>query len=319
MEILAGLYVLGGLVYLVMGGDLLVRGAISIARRAQLPPAVIGATIVAFGTSLPELVVSLMAATQGHTGLAIGNVIGSIIAYVLLVLGAPALLAPIAADPSMRPHTLFMLAATVLFIVLCMLGELGAAAGLLLLGLLAGAILLSVSGRLSLLDLEGEEQVYERTLGLPEQPFIAWFFVLFGVVVMPIGANLTVEGATQLAEGFGVSEAAIGATVVALGTSLPELSVSFLAALHRQLGMAIGNAVGSNTLNILVVIGVTTLVADLPVPAHALTFDLWYMLACALLLVALVVMGRGINRGLGAALLVAYAVFVWAALRALPV
>jgi cation:H+ antiporter len=318
MELLAGLNVIGGLVYLVMGGDLLIRGSISIARRFSIPPAVIGATIVAFGTSLPELVVSVLAATTGHGGLSMGNVIGSNIANVLIVLGIPAIITPVAADPAMRSHAVFMLIASLLFVCLCLYGELTAMQGFILLGMLGIAILLSVTGRVSLLDLEGEEQVYERVLGLPESSWFAWFFVLFGAVVMPVGANLTVGGATELAESFGISEAAIGATVVAFGTSLPELSVSVMAAMHRQLGMAIGNAVGSNTLNILVVIGVTTLFADLPVPPRALQFDLWFMVACALIVVGLALTGKSIGRRLGTGLVVAYLFYVWRALQSLP-
>ena len=311
MELLAGLNVIGGLVYLVMGGDLLIRGSISIARRLNLPPAVVGATIVAFGTSLPELVVSLLAATTGHGSLSMGNIIGSNLANVLIVLGVPALIAPVAADPAMRSHAIFMLVASSVFVGLCLFGELTAVHGTILLGLLAIAILLSVSGRVPLVDLEGEEAVYDRVLGLPESQRIAWLFVAFGAVVMPLGANLTVDGATELAESFGISEAAIGATLVALGTSLPELSVSVMAAMHRQLGMAIGNAVGSNTLNILVVIGITTLFADLPVPPQALQLDLWLLLGCAVFVTGMILTGRSIGRGLGICLVLAYAIYVW--------
>ena len=318
MELLAGLSVVGGLVYLVMGGDLLIRGSISIARRLNMPPAVIGATIVAFGTSLPELVVSVLAATTGHGGLSMGNVIGSNVANVLIVLGIPAIIVPVAADPAMRSHAVVMVIASVTFVGLCLFGELKAVHGFMLLALLIVAILLSVTGRVSLLDLGGEEEVYERTLGLPQSPWFAWFFILFGGVVMPVGANLTVSGATELAANFGISEAAIGATVVALGTSLPELSVSVMAAMHRQLGMAIGNAVGSNTLNILVVIGVTTLFADLPVPPQALQFDLWFMLACALLVAWIAIAGKSIGRGLGIGLVLAYGLFAWRTLQSLP-
>jgi cation:H+ antiporter len=318
MELLATLNVIGGLVYLVMGGDLLIRGSISIARRFNIPPAVVGATIVAFGTSLPELVVSLLAATTGHGSLSMGNVIGSNLANVLIVLGIPAIIAPVVADPAMRSHAIFMVVASGLFVGLCLFGELTAVDGMVLLGLLAVAILLSVSGRVPLLDLEGEEAVYDRVLGLPENPRFAWLFIAFGAVVMPLGANLTVDGATELAASFGISEAAIGATVVALGTSLPELSVSVMAAIHRQPGMAIGNAVGSNTLNILVVIGITTLFADLPVPPRALVFDLWLLLACALFVAGVILTGRSIGRRLGICLVLIYAIYVWQTLLSLP-
>ncbi|MEJ2541238.1 MAG: sodium:calcium antiporter [Gemmatimonadota bacterium] len=309
---LAALSIAGGLTYLFMGGDLLVRGSISVARKFRIPPAIIGATVVALGTSLPELVVSLLAASTGHGGVALGNVVGSNIANVLVVLGVPALISPIVVeDSSMRVHCGFMIAASVVFVGLCFLSPLTLWHGLVLLGVLVLAVVLTVTGRLSLIDLSAEEEQYERTLGLPERPVFAGLFILLGAVFLPLGADLTLDGVTELALVAGVPETAIAASVVALGTSLPELSVSVLAALHKQLDMAIGNVVGSNALNLLFVIGVTASITPIPVPATLLRFDLWVMLGFALLLTLFVFRSWRIGRRVGAGLVMAYALYIW--------
>lgn len=309
---LAILSIAGGLTYLFMGGDLLVRGSMAIARKLGIPSAIVGATIVALGTSLPELLVSILAVNRDAGGIAMGNVVGSNIANILLVLGIPAIIAPIVADHrSMRAHAVFMLVTSAAFVGLCFFGPLREWHSLVLLGILVGAILLSVTGRLSLIDLSAKEEKIERTLGLPERPLFAALFVLFGAGALPLGADLTLKGVTELAAQAGIPETAIAASVVALGTSLPELSVSVLAALHRQLGMAIGNVVGSNSLNILFVIGLTGMVAPIPVAERFLTFDLWVMLGFAALLTGLVLRGGTLGRKLGIAFVVSYVAYVW--------
>jgi cation:H+ antiporter len=309
---LAALSVAGGLTYLFMGGDLLVRGGISVARKFSIPPAIIGATVVAFGTSLPELFVSVLAASTGHGGVSLGNVVGSNIANVLVVLGVPALIAPIVAtDSSMRVHGGFMVVASVVFVALCFLGPLTLWHGLTLLAVLAVAVALTVSGRMSLIDLSAEEEEYERTLGLPERPLFAWLFILLGAVFLPLGADLTLDGVTEVAMQAGVPETAIAASVVALGTSLPELSVSVLAALHKQLDMAIGNVMGSNALNLLFVIGLTASITSIPVPPSLLRFDVWVMLGFALLLTVFVFRDVRIGRRVGAVLVAAYGLYLW--------
>lgn len=309
----ATLSVAGGLVYLFMGGDVLVRGSISVARRLRIPAAVIGATVVALGTSLPEFVVSLLAARQGHGDIAMGNVVGSNIANVLIVLGVPALLVPLAAQGAMmRAHCVFMLLVSATLVGLAWLGPLGTWQGVLLLGVLAAAVLVTVTGRAPLLDLSAQEAEYHRTLGLPESQFFAWLFILFGAVFMPVGADLTVAGVSKLAADFGAPEAAIAASVVALGTSLPEVSVSILAAMHRQVDMAIGNVVGSNSLNILFVVGMTALISEVPVPAGYLRFDLWFMLGCAVVPALLAFSGATIGRRTGLAFLGVYLFYLWA-------
>jgi cation:H+ antiporter len=309
---LSVLSVVAGLIYLVMGGDLLIRGSISTARRFNVPPAVVGATLVALGTSLPELIVSLLAATTDHAGLALGNVVGSNITNILLVLGVPALFIPVAGSRETKVHLVFMLIATLVFVLMCLLSSpLSRIDGAILIGMLLAAILLSASGKLEIIDLTGEDVEYERVLGMPERPAMIAFFVVFGAATLPLGAQITVRGATELAAQTGAAESAIGATIIALGTSLPELIVSIVAAMHRQIDMAIGNAVGSNTLNILIVIGVTSLVTDLPVGPKVLDPGIWFMLGASLVLAAFVLSNRAIGRLTGAIFLVAYLAFVW--------
>ena len=308
---LSALFVVAGIVYLVLGGDLLVRGSIPVARRWGMSPAAVGATIVAFGTSLPELIVSVLAAKTGHGGLAIGNVVGSNVTNTLLVLGIPALIVPIVGGKEMRVHAAFMLIVSGLFALLCFMGPFKVWHGATLLGVMAVAMLVSVKGHISLVALSDDEEEFERALGLPHKPAMAWFFIAFGAAVLPLGADLTVRGAVEIAGQLSVDESAVGATVVALGTSLPELSVSVIAAMHRQIDMAIGNVVGSNTFNILFVIGVTAVVTDVPVPDRVLGFGLWYMLACTAVLTALIFAGKRIGRPLAIGFLAAYVAFVW--------
>lgn len=309
---LSVLSVIGGLIYLVMGGDLLIRGSIATARRFNVPPAIVGATLVALGTSLPELVVSLLAARTDHSALALGNVVGSNVTNVLLVLGVPALFVPIMGSRESKVHVAFMLFASIVFAAMCLFSApLDRLDGVFLLGIMVGAIVLSASGKLDVVDLSGEDVEYERVLGMPEEPWTIAFFVVFGAATLPLGADLAVRGAVELAAQTGAAEVAIGATIIALGTSLPELVVSIMAAIHRQLDMAIGNAVGSNTLNILVVVGTTSLVAELPVGPKTLDIGLWYLLASALVLAAFVFSNRPIGRMAGLGFLAAYVSFTW--------
>ncbi len=309
---LSVLSIVGGLVYLVMGGDLLIRGSISTARKLKVPPAVVGATLVALGTSLPELVVSLLAATSDSGGLALGNVVGSNVTNILLVLGVPALLVPIVGSRDSKVHVAFMLFVTIVFALMCVFASpLDRVDGLILMGIMALAVALSATGTLGIIDLTGEDVPYERVLGIPERPATIVFFIVFGAATLPLGAQLAVRGAVELAAQTGLDEASIGATIVALGTSLPELVVSIMAAAHRQIELAIGSAVGSNTLNILVVIGLTSLVADLPVGPVTLDVGLWFLVGSALVLTGFVLSGRAIGRGMGLGFLAAYAAFVW--------
>lgn len=304
------LEMVGGLIYLLVGGDLLVRGATALARKAAIPPVVVGLTVVAFGTSAPELFVSLQAVLDGFPGMSIGNVVGSNIANALLVLGVPVLITATRCDQEhMGLHVSLMLGASALFIALCWEGTLGPGDGLILLVLLC--VFLGISWLQGSVGTEAEEEL-QRVLGLPSTaPRIALFVVL-GIMCLPVGAELMVDAGARIAEAFGVSNTVIGLTLIALGTSLPELVTTLVAAMHRRADVAVGNIVGSNLFNLLAIMGITAVVAPEPlaVPASLLATDVWVMLACALVLATLAWTGVRVGRLWGCALIAAYAAYV---------
>jgi cation:H+ antiporter len=303
----------GGFTYLLVGGDLLVRGALGLARRTNLSPMIVGLTVVAIGTSAPELMVSVYAALTGFPGVAIGNVVGSNIANILLVIGLPALIHPMVInDAGMGRQALAMLGVSILLVILCFKGSLGLLDGLLLLGILvAGGVLTFYRrGKLPADDLTDAEAQYQRVLGLPNAlPFIG-LFIVAGGGALALGADLTVGASVELARQFGVPDEVIGSTVIAFGTSLPELSTTIIAAFHRSSDIALGNVLGSNMLNILAVMGATAAVAEVPVPATFLAFDLWVLLGAAAYLAVHVVRRRTVGRWSAALLTGAYVSYV---------
>ena len=302
----------GGIVYLILGGDLLVRGAIALARRRRISPAVIGVSIIALGTSAPEFIVAILAATSGHGAIAIGNVVGSNIANILPVLGVAALFYPMQSGTSSDAvHAGFMLAFSIVFVGLCTLGDLDRVDGVFLLLILAVCLLSTLWGNISILNVEEDDTEDARILGLPNTPAFIWLFIGLGCVILPLGADLTVRSASRLALDAGVGEVVVSASIVAFGTSLPELIATLFAALHRQVGMAMGNVVGSNVLNILAVMGVTSVITDVVVPRSLLAFDLWFMLGCAVLLWVLLLRRVAIGRSLGVAFIGAYVAYLW--------
>ncbi|QFU07142.1 Inner membrane protein YrbG [Rhodobacteraceae bacterium THAF1] len=270
-----------GLVVLVVAGDALVKGAVNLALRLGIPALIVSLTVVAFGTSAPEMLVSIDAVLSGVPGLALGNVVGSNTANVLLVLGLPALFFTLDTSVSeVRKTYLVMMAASVLFVALAFFGPFTWWNGLILLAVLAVILL---------------EQAVEgmRTRIVPEDvegadPNMAGWkvaaFLVVGLVGLPLGANLLIENARVIATEFGVSDAVIGLTLVAIGTSLPELATTLAAAKNNQSDVALGNVIGSNLFNLLAIIGVTALVGDVPVAESFLRVDLWVMLAASLVL-----------------------------------
>jgi cation:H+ antiporter len=308
------LMVAGGLALLLIGGDVLVRGAVTLAQRLEIPSLVIGLTVVAFGTSAPELVVSVGAALKGVPELAIGNVVGSNIANVLLVLGIPALIAPIACDAStIRRETAIMVGVTVAFLVLCLTGELRVWHGALMAAGLGGYLVWSYMATRKAGPEAGQDFI-EDLDGIGVQPHGMWLsigFIVAGIAGLMLGSDLLVNGAVDIARAIGLSEATIGLTLVALGTSLPELATALVAALRRHGDVAIGNVIGSNLFNILGIMGITAMIRPIPVPASFLTFDLWVMLGAAVLLTPFVARGSNIGRVAGTILTLAYAVYIW--------
>lgn len=299
--------VVAGLVLLVLGGDLLVKGAVNLSLRLGLTPLVVGLTVVAFGTSAPELMVSLSAALSGTTDIAVGNVVGSNIANVLIILGATAVVSRIVTrGHDLRESWAMMIAASVLLIGLALMGPIGRLQGALLLAALALVLWRQLSGGAAsdeTPELEG------AVLGARWRTILLW--LAGGLTALPLGANLLVTGAADIARLLGISEAVIGLTLVAVGTSLPELAASVASALRGRADMALGNVVGSNLFNLLAILGVTALVQPLAVPPQMLRLDLWVMLASSLLLAPFLFRGWPIGRAVGAALLTVYAIYVW--------
>jgi cation:H+ antiporter len=300
------LLIAAGLAVLVFAGDALVKGAVNLSLRLGTPALVVGLTVVAFGTSAPELLVSVQAVLKGAPELALGNVVGSNIANILLVMGLPALFAAVMVGREVLRDYLIMLAASVLFIALAFGGTFGPVQGLILLGAMALALTelwwRTRSRKIDTTDLEGAD---------PALP--GWRIAVLlglGLIGLPLGADLLVDGAVGVARDLGVSEAVIGLTIVAVGTSLPELATTLAAALKREGGVALGNVLGSNLFNLLSIIGIASLVGPIPVPEGMLAKDLWVMLGASVLLVFWVLTGRSIGRLGGAAFLALYAAYL---------
>lgn len=297
---------IAGFIGLFLGGDALVRGAVGLARRLGIPPLVIGLTIVGFGTSTPELLVSVDAAMRGVPDIAIGNVVGSNIGNILLIAGLSALIYPIRiAGDTLRRDTAVMMAATLALVPLFWLGSMGRLSGGLLVAALATYLYIAFRQG-------GNDHEDTGTTAVPPA-WVSLLWLVGGIVVLMFGAQALVEGAVNIARSFGVSEAFIGLSVVAVGTSLPELATSVIAAIKRQSEIAIGNIVGSNIFNILGILGLTAVISPIPVADRFIGFDLPVMLAASLVLTAFLVLRPVIGRVSGGLMLVAYAAYLWGA------
>ena len=331
--------ILLGLVLLVAGGEMLVRGAAGLAARIGMSPLVVGLTVVAFATSAPELAVTLGAVLGGEPGLAVGNVVGSNIANVLMILGTSAVILPLLVKVQLvRVDIPFMAAFSVLFLLLAIDGGLSRVDGLILFVLLilyisvaiilsrrdghaddlhgpgasiatasAGRVGRTVAGDVGnegdpMTEAVAEANVHTGSIGRD------LVFLLIGVALLIVGANTLVKGATSIATAFGVSELIVGLTVVAIGTSLPELATSIVAVRRGQRDLAVGNVVGSNIFNIGAVAGLAGIVSPtgLPVPDSALALDIPLMIAASVVLLPLAFTGSVIARWEGALLLGLY-------------
>ncbi len=306
-----------GLVILLLAGDALVRGAVNTSLRLGVPALIVSLTIVSFGTSAPELLIAISAIEDNVPGLALGNVVGSNTANVLLVLGVPALIAGLdTSGCDTRKSYVMMLMATVLFIALAFTGTFTWTLGLILLAALA--ITLFDQGRDAMRHRRGAPEEEEDVEGAdPEMPW--WkigVFLLLGLAGLPLGAEILVDSATDIARDFGVSDTVIGLTLVAIGTSLPELATTVVAALRRQADVALGNVIGSNLFNLLGIIGVASMFGSIPVERQFLTQDLWVMLAASVL-IAPFVFSKSLNmtRPWGVALTAAYIAYLWVAVH----
>lgn len=307
-----------GLLILLLAGDALVKGAVNLSLRLGVPALIVSLTIVAFGTSAPELLISIKAVLDNAPGLALGNVVGSNTANILLVLGVPALLATMhTSECSTRKTYSFMIAASLLFIALAFRGVFDWVAGLTLLAALTYVLIDQLREaknhrRDCKADADEELDELEDLEGVdPDMPGwqIALFMVL-GLIGLPLGAGLLVDNATIIAQAYGVSDTVIGLTLVAIGTSLPELATTVMAAMRRQADVALGNVIGSNMFNLLAIMGIASLVGPINVDPEFLRFDLWVMLAASLLLIPFVYLRKDITRGWGIALSALYALYL---------
>lgn len=302
-----------GLVLLLLAGDSLVKGAVNLSLRLGVPALIVSLTIVAFGTSAPELLISIQAIHEHAPGIALGNVVGSNTANILMVLGIPALLATMhTSQCDTRASYLQMIFASILFIGLCFVGVLTWISGLILLAALAAMLSHAfVEVRRHKAICNAADAVEDIEGADPDMPWrkVAIFLVL-GLIGLPLGADLFVEGSVGIARTFGISETVIGLTLVALGTSLPELATTVMAALRRQADVALGNVIGSNMFNLLGIMGVASFVGRVPVDRNFLTFDLWIMLGSSLLLIPFVFFKRDITRAWGGFLSIAYVAYL---------
>ncbi|WP_319826570.1 calcium/sodium antiporter [Thalassovita sp.] len=304
------LYAALGLVILLLAGDALVKGAVNLSLRIGIPALIVSLTIVAFGTSAPELLISITAALEGVPGIALGNVVGSNTANILLVLGIPAMITTMhTSQCETHKSYVMMIGASVLFIALAFVGAFAWVSGLVLLVALAFVLFDAVrdarAHRAACADLEDPEGA---------DPDMPWWkigvFLVLGLVGLPLGAELLLDGAVSIARHFGISETVIGLTLVAVGTSLPELATTVMAALRRQADVALGNVIGSNMFNLLAIIGIASLVSPIPVDPAFLRFDLWVMLGASVLLAPFVFLRWDINRPWGVVLTGLYVLYV---------
>lgn len=307
------LQVLAGFVLLLGGAEFLVRGAVAVAARAGLSAMLIGMTVVAFGTSAPEFVVSLNASLDGVPGIAMGNVIGSNIANIWLILGVTALFAPVVVDTrAVIRDAIMLMGSTLLFAWLCLMGSISQIAGGLLVLLLCGYFLRSylrerANGTASAHLHEREAEEFEDVkMSAP----IAWLSLLGGMAAVIFGADLLVTGGAVIARNAGVPEEVIGLTLIAFGTSLPELAASVMAALRGHTDVAIGNVIGSNLFNILGVAGGVAAVTTLPVAEQLRDFDLWVMLAATVMVLGYLAMGVRLGKREGVMFFSIYCTYI---------
>ncbi len=308
-----------GLAVLLASGDILVRGSVALATALNVPALLVGLTIVAFGTSAPELVVAVQAVMAGSDGIAIGNIVGSNIANVLMVLGLPALIYPMSTHVAGLPrNAAIMLAATAAFA--------GVAYAFKEITPMTGAVLFA--GIIAFVAYSGwratragaDDALLDDVAEFSEAGISARtvLFIVFGLLGLPFGAHLLVDSGSTIAEALGVRDAVIGLTIVAFGTSLPELATVAAAALHKKSDVAIGNIVGSNIFNLLAVGGAAGLAGGAKFDPSALSFDIPVMIAASIVLALFVFAKRDINRLSGLGMALAYAAFVaFLAVRAL--
>jgi len=307
--LLSVVFFFAGLLLLYFGAEYLVEGSSKLALSFGVRPLIIGMTIVAFATSMPELLVTMFAAIRGSVDLAVGNVVGSNVANIGLILGSSALVAPLRVERSLLRRELpIMLLASMLFWLFALDNHLGLIEGVILLCGLAGFIyyclMCSKQGQIepqSLAEDVRKEQQYRRR---------DLFYILGGIVALAVGAELLIKGASFIARAYGVSELVIGLSVVAFGTSLPELAASVVSAMKGELELSVGNVIGSNIFNILFVIGLSSSIHPLPVNPQLHAFQFPVMLVIGMLLYPMLLRSQVVKRLHGAVFVGSYLLFI---------
>ncbi len=310
-----------GIALLTGGGEALIRGSLGAAHKFRVSPLLSGLVIVGFGTSAPELVVSVDAAINARPDIAIGNVVGSNIGNILLILGVCAVLHPLAVRPlALRRDTVVVIAASVLFVGLAANGVLGRLDALVLLLSLTGYLIFAVITERAHSSpvTHMHEQEATMTAHWPARTLMIGLSILAGLVLLIAGSQVLLAGAVGLATQWGVSEAVIGLTLVAVGTSLPELSISVIATLRRQADVAVGNVLGSNIFNVLGILGVSALLQPLPVTPRIAAFDQWVMLVASVLLLVMLLTGKRLSRMEGGILLLGYIAYATVSFSGVP-
>ena len=311
---------IGGLALLLFGGEVLIRGAVGLAKRVGISPFIVGLTIIGFGTSAPEVVVSVDAALSGSPGIAVGNVIGSNIANILLIVGSAALFVPLAIHPdALKRDGTMMAFATVLFIAIALMGTATWYHGVVSIIVLVAYLTYSVWSDRQKNDATAQlhrDKGEQLQSGLPDKVWVMLLALGIGLAALVAGSRFAVIGASAIAREAGISEEVIGITLVAFGTSLPELATAMVAAARKQADVCIGNVIGSNIFNLLGITGAAAIAAPLPFAASVVSFDIWVLLAVTVLFMWFMLTGRRIQRWEGAVLLLLY--FSYISLHFLP-
>lgn len=300
--------IIGGLALLFFGGEALVRGAVSLATKLGISTLIIGLTIIAYGTSAPEMVVSIQAAIKDSPDIALGNIIGSNISNILLVLGATALILPIKTDASLlKREAPLLLLITVLLFAFSYTGNLTVvhAAIFLLITLVYTIHIFRTAKKTGVNPVDVDEEVEEVS-----NPKLAFVYLAAGFTMLVFGADILVEGASNLARIWGIAEATIAVTIVAIGSSAPELVTSLVAAMRGQSDIALGNIVGSCLFNIMGIMGITPLILSVSVDPRFLEYDFWVLMGSTILLLLFMYLHNKITRVEGGIMLVGYVAYL---------
>ena len=307
------LFLVVGLALLTGGGEAFIRGSLAAARRLGVSPLLTGLVIVGFGTSAPEMVVSLGAAISKRPDIAVGNVVGSNIANILLILGMCALIRPLAVKPTaLRRDAVMVVAASFLFLVLVRGNGLGRMDAAILISSLAAYLMLAYWSERSHASPAGDVYSAEAAEVTAVPRSVVWTVTILagGLLMLIVGAQALLKGAVGIAASIGIPEAVVGLTLVAVGTSLPEMTISILATVRGHADVAVGNVLGSNIFNMLGILGTSAMLQPLPANERFLQFDQWVLLGTALLLLVFLYTGRRLNRLEGGVLLAAYGGYV---------